>query len=613
MSQLVKNMTDTSPAIAAGAATEAAATAAAAITIAASNSATQTSAVAAAVASALSARDAASAKTLAESARDVAMMSRGIFATTAKAIGKGVASINTLVSGSAGTNGTFALAFTGGAGTGAAGLFTVSGGAVVAMTITSAGDGYTSAPAVSFAASAGLTAASATAVISENAPLNTFFSVPVSGDPASLILYKVEAGPLATEITRYPSSSGFLNARPISIFDAGKNRVLLPGGGVFAGGGADTTGAVKIKLPIGVPARNVVLDITIMDNYGVMNLQIAGFNNVGVWNYTRATVQSDHTYQPQPSIRWGNDGTGDCVWIGDLAVNYWAYPQIWIESVYLGNGSIDGWAQGWAISLATAFDTVTAGPLLPVKPMSSQNPTFAGTMNGGNVNFPFAAGGTFIGYQSGPVTPISGTYNTTIGYQAGAAMTTGYNNTFGGLQTGAACTAGYANSGWGLQTLQYLTTGSFNAAYSIHALLSLTTGQSNNAFGAGAMEYLTAGNSNNALGMYAGRDTQGSGNLFLGNHAGITANSSEELWISNSATQNLIRGNFAQNRVWIGGGTDDGVNTHQVNGPIRFKPAATSTPESIGDLTFEATSNTSLKIKFRGSDGVVRSATLALA
>lgn len=44
-----------------------------------------------------------------------------------------------------------------------------------------------------------------------------------------------------------------------------------------------------------------------------------------------------------------------------------------------------------------------------------------------------------------------------------------------------------------------------------------------------------------------------------------------------------------------------------------LKPAATSTPVNIGDLTFEATSNTSLKIKFKGSDGVVRSATLAMA
>ncbi len=66
-------------------------------------------------------------------------------------------------------------------------------------------------------------------------------------------------------------------------------------------------------------------------------------------------------------------------------------------------------------------------------------------------------------------------------------------------------------------------------------------------------------------------------------------------------------------RTTFGTSTDDGVNTLQVSGPIRFVPAASSTPVSNGDLTFEATSNTSLKIKYKGSDGVVRSTTLTLS
>lgn len=42
-------------------------------------------------------------------------------------------------------------------------------------------------------------------------------------------------------------------------------------------------------------------------------------------------------------------------------------------------------------------------------------------------------------------------------------------------------------------------------------------------------------------------------------------------------------------------------------------PPASVSPASNGDMTFELTSNTSLKIKVRGSDGVIRAATLALA
>lgn len=47
-------------------------------------------------------------------------------------------------------------------------------------------------------------------------------------------------------------------------------------------------------------------------------------------------------------------------------------------------------------------------------------------------------------------------------------------------------------------------------------------------------------------------------------------------------------------------------------GGLNWKPATSSTPAANGDLTFEATSNTSLTVKLRGTDGLVRSAILAL-
>ena len=72
--------------------------------------------------------------------------------------------LTNLVRGSGGTNtSTYALAFSGGAGTGAAGVFTVRNGKVDSYKITNPGTGYTSNPPVSFAAASGLTGASATA------------------------------------------------------------------------------------------------------------------------------------------------------------------------------------------------------------------------------------------------------------------------------------------------------------------------------------------------------------------------------------------------------------------------------------------------------------------
>jgi len=48
-------------------------------------------------------------------------------------------------------------------------------------------------------------------------------------------------------------------------------------------------------------------------------------------------------------------------------------------------------------------------------------------------------------------------------------------------------------------------------------------------------------------------------------------------------------------------------------GAVTLSPAASATPASNGQLTFEATSNTSLTIKMRGTDGTVRSVVLTLS
>ena len=50
-----------------------------------------------------------------------------------------------------------------------------------------------------------------------------------------------------------------------------------------------------------------------------------------------------------------------------------------------------------------------------------------------------------------------------------------------------------------------------------------------------------------------------------------------------------------------------------VNGGIRFAPATSVTLSNNGDVSFERVSNTQLRIKMRGTDGVTRSTTLTLA
>jgi hypothetical protein len=80
-------------------------------------------------------------------------------------------------------------------------------------------------------------------------------------------------------------------------------------------------------------------------------------------------------------------------------------------------------------------------------------------------------------------------------------------------------------------------------------------------------------------------------------------------------------GNDFDVRLIAGGGTTTGgrgsltaiLDRFYVGGRVTFQPAASETPANLGDLTFELTSDTSLKIKVKGHDGVVRSVALTLS
>lgn len=96
--------------------------------------------------------------------------------------------------GSGGTAGTFNLAFTGGTGTGAAGTFTVTAGAITSVTITNPGV-YTVAPTLSFAASSGLTGQNVTVALIKLAN-GVCAALPAILD--NLLAHAVVSGPATT-------------------------------------------------------------------------------------------------------------------------------------------------------------------------------------------------------------------------------------------------------------------------------------------------------------------------------------------------------------------------------------------------------------------------------
>lgn len=190
--------------------------------IAASNS--QAGAAAQANIATVQAGLASSSASAAASARDAALLSRGIFPTTAAGIGQGVAGVASLVGGSGGTDGTFPLAFTGGTQVIVPqGRFVVTGGTVVQVYIDYPGYYSAGTPTLSFAASSGLTGASATAVMGPNTPVGGYFSVPATS-PNYSQLYRVDSGPVATAVgDPYPSVTSItplLDWRAVANFSA---------------------------------------------------------------------------------------------------------------------------------------------------------------------------------------------------------------------------------------------------------------------------------------------------------------------------------------------------------------------------------------------------------
>ena len=94
-------------------------------------------------------------------------------------------------------------------------------------------------------------------------------------------------------------------------------------------------------------------------------------------------------------------------------------------------------------------------------------------------------------------------YNTGLGVDVFAALTSGDNNVAVGFNALTALTTGLQNTAIGTNTLQTLTTASYNTAVGQSALLANTTGATNTAMGASSMVANTTGYDNTAVGKNA--------------------------------------------------------------------------------------------------------------
>lgn len=116
------------------------------------------------------------------------------------------------------------------------------------------------------------------------------------------------------------------------------------------------------------------------------------------------------------------------------------------------------------------------------------------------------------------------TQKTTLGSNAGASITSGFENTAVGNNALASSTSfAGGNTAVGSGALRYDTSGSNNTAAGAFALTTQTNGSSNSAYGYRSLRYSTTAASNTAQGFQSGMNvTTGSNNTLIGFRAGAS-------------------------------------------------------------------------------------------
>ncbi len=141
-------------------------------------------------------------------------------------------------------------------------------------------------------------------------------------------------------------------------------RVNHPDGAYYAGS-SSVTGALKFAFPAASVGLNSMVRLRVeIFNYAAqesITLLISGYVQATLaWGNHTVTILGEKAERDFP-VRFGNDGTKPCIWIGELAT-IWKYPRVYISEVMatynVDGGTVARWSSGWAISTVTAFDTV---------------------------------------------------------------------------------------------------------------------------------------------------------------------------------------------------------------------------------------------------------------
>ncbi len=199
------------------------------------------------------------------------------------------------------------------------------------------------------------TAANMTAYGSMRAPI--FYDSENTGyylDPNAVAFSSVLSGTIRLDTGAFGTNSRSGSSQ------AAISRTFAPQGASNGFNGGGITAAIKIRLPFRANDCMWSMKVRI---YNYANNQTSEYTignysySAGSWN--RAAYFIGGVDAAPQIVRFGNDGSFDCVWIGETSTS-WSYPQVSVMDFQGGyaRSSVQETANNWDITFVTSFNTV---------------------------------------------------------------------------------------------------------------------------------------------------------------------------------------------------------------------------------------------------------------
>lgn len=385
---------------------------------------------------------------------------------------------------------------------------------------------------------------------------------------------------------------------------------------IVPGGTGIADGINYIDLDNGLQAEKI--------HSSVENIEVDGYNNIAVGQNVLFPISSGYAN----NVAMGENAMIDaeepssCVAIGTGAIKSGYDPTnavaIGYQSMFFDDGSNDNTAVGYEslYSNEDGSNLVAIGSGSLYNSVSSIYNTAAGyrslySLNDGESNCAYGerslyssvsdSRNTAIGYRSG-YTCNGGDDNFYGGYQAGYGNSVGNNNVHIGAFAAFAAGAQSNQVAVGKDVFRLQGGGADDLGVGYQALYNQNNvGFAVTAIGTQALYTAQSIEGTVAVGYRAGYAAAGDNCVYIGYRAGYNNNSDDRLYISNSDTASpLIFGEF-------------GLGSFiEINGDFKFNPSPGYATTQTGEVTFAVPNNTTLRAKYRGTDGVERYVDLTL-